>query len=169
MRVVGYVRESADPARFRSAFEQTEELRRHAAEASHLVVAVCLDTRHPGHPTGRDGYLSLLGVVAAGAVDGVLVPGLGTFSADETVQEIAVWDLRRRGVQVLSTRAEDGPLLDDEASPDPGRDAIRRVLDRLAEPALPTEHAPADREVAPDGDVLIHIIAADDAEAPHTP
>jgi hypothetical protein len=169
MRVAGYVRESADPGRFRPAFEQAEELRRHAAEMSYLIVALCQDTRHTGHPTGRDGYLSLLGVVAAGAVEAVLLPGLDTLSADETVQEIAVWDLRRRGVNVLSTRPEDGPLLDEAGSPEPGREAVRRVLDRLAEPVLPTADAPTDRDVAPDGDVLIHIIAADDAEGPHTP
>lgn len=166
MRVVGYVRESADPERFRPAFAQNEELRRHAAERSHLIVAVCQDLRRAGQQTGRDGYLSLLGVVAAGSVDAVLLPGLETLSADETVQEIAVWDLRRRGVQVLSTRPDEQHLLEGEGAPSAGRDAVRQVLQRLAEPALPIARAPSDAEVAPDGDVLVHIIAADDAERP---
>jgi hypothetical protein len=165
VRVVGYVRESADPDRFRPVFAQHEELRRHAAARSYRIVAVCQDIRQPGRPTGRDGYLSLLGVVAAGAVDAVLVPGLETVSADETVQEIAVWDLRRRGVQVLSTKTEDEAVLDGERAPDPQRDAVRRVLDRLAQPELPLGPAPADRLLAPDGDVLVQIIAADDGEA----
>lgn len=165
MRVVGYVRESSNPDRFRPAFAQVEELRRHAADRALSLVAVCQDTRHPGHPTGRDGYLSLLGVVAAGAVDAVLLPGIDALSTDETVQEIAIWDLQRRGVRILSTRREDDPVLSGGTPPDPTRDAIRQVLDRLADPAIPTGDSIDDSAVAPDGDVLIRIIAADDAEA----
>lgn len=163
MRVAGYVREPADPDPQRSAFSQFEEIRRYAAERSFLLVAVCQDARQVGRPTGRDGYLSLLGVVAAGAVEAVLLPGLNALSEDESVQELALWDLRRRGVQVLSTREEDAVLLG-QSTDNPRRDAMRSVLEHLSEPSLPIAQAPSDFDVAPDGDVLIHIIASDDTE-----
>lgn len=163
MRIAGYVREPADPDPHRTAFSQYEEIRRYAAERSFLIIAVCQDARQAGRPTGRDGYLSLLGVVAAGAVDAVVLPGLNALSEDDSVQELALWDLRRRGVQVLSTRQEDSAVLG-QSTDSPRRDAMRSVLEQLSEPSLPIEQAPSDFDVAPDGDVLIHIIASDDSE-----
>lgn len=163
MRVAAYLRETPDPAASPSAFAQHEEVRRYAADRGLLLAAVCQDHRQPGHATGRDGYLSLLGVIAAGAVDAVVLPGLDTLAADDTAQEVALWDLRRRGVQVLSTRPDDEALLDSSPS-EPRRQAIRDALQELAEPSLPIDAAPTDTAVAPDGDVLVHIIAADDAE-----
>jgi DNA invertase Pin-like site-specific DNA recombinase len=163
MRVAGYVRESADAGRFRSAFAQNEEIRRYCAEHALLLVAACQDVRQPGHATGRDGYLSLLGVIAAGAVDAVVVAGLDTISDDAAAQELALWDLKRRGVQVFSTRPEDGKVLGGRGS-DVRRDAMRDVLEQLTEPSVPLAAPPSDAVIAPDGDVLVHIIAADDAE-----
>jgi hypothetical protein len=63
MRIAGYVRESPDPSDPRSAFAQQEEIRRHAAAHGLTLVAICQDLR--GAAGSRDGYLALLGVVAA--------------------------------------------------------------------------------------------------------
>lgn len=164
MRVVGYVRESTDPSLSRPAFAQHEELRRHAADRGYLIVAVCQDTRAPGQPTGRDGYAALLGVIASGSVDAVLLPGAEALSSDQMVQEIALWDLRRRGVTVLSTRSDDDALLDAERRHDPRRAVVREVLDRLAAHPIRLDDAPVEEVLSPDADVIVHIIAADDAE-----
>lgn len=134
MRVVGYVRETTDQEDTRPAFVQQEELRRWTAENGHDLVAVCRDTRPPRGPTGRDGYLALLGVVGSGGVDGVAVPGLATLSADQVVQEILLWDLRSRGVRVVSTQESDAAVMGPEA-PGPTRQFIRDVLSRVAEHA----------------------------------
>ena len=45
-----------------------EEIRRFAAARGHSLVAVCQDARVAGHPLGRDGYRSMLGVLGAGGV-----------------------------------------------------------------------------------------------------
>ena len=132
MRIAGYVRESADPSADRPAFAQQEELRRYAVEHGHDLVAICRDAREPGHALGRSGYRSLLGVIAAGGVDAVVVPGLETLATDQIVQEIILWDLRSRRVRVLSTRSEDDAALG-EAPASPGRILIRDVLARVAE------------------------------------
>lgn len=166
MRIVGYVRESADPAAGRPAFEQQEMIRRFAADRGHTVVAVCQDLRDSPDPASRDGYLGLLGILATGAVDAVVVPGLATFSADQIVQEIVLWDLRGRGVQVVSTEEADLPLLDADEGPGPSRMLIRDVLQRVGEHARSLGgqrfEPPA---ILPDGDVMIHILRADEAEA----
>lgn len=165
MRVVGYVRESADPADTRSAFAQQEELRRYASEHGHQLVAVCQDVRAPGRAPARDGYLSVLGVVSGGGVDAVLVPGLDTLSRDSIVQEIILWDLRARGVRVVSTDPVDLTLLDDTAVPAADRLVIRDVLERVEQHrrqvGTPADEPP---ETGPPGDVLVRIIEADAAE-----
>lgn len=164
MRVVGYVRESSDPSDSRAAFSQQEELRRHAAEHGHRLVAVCQDLRNPGQSPNRDGYLSLLGVVASGGVDAVLVPGIATFSSDAIVQEIILWDLRGRGVRVISTDEADLDLLDRETIPEASRLVIRDVLERVGEHATGLgAHRIDPPGILPDGDVLVHIIDADTA------
>jgi DNA invertase Pin-like site-specific DNA recombinase len=163
MRVVGYVRESADPSVAPSAFSQQETLRRHAAERGYQLVAVCQDLRSPGMPTRRDGYVSMIGVVASGGVDAVLVPDLATFSSDAIVQEIVMWDLRTRGMRVVSVDAEDTSLLDQDTQPEPSRMLIRDVLDRVDEHA--TQLLPRFGDAAtPDADVFIHLVEADSAE-----
>ena len=132
VRVAGYIREPSDPEAGTSAFAQYEELRRHASVEGHHLVAVCSDARVQGVAPGRDGYRSLLGAIAGGGVDGVLVPGLDTLSSDTIVQEIMVWDLRSRGIAVISTRADDMARLADR-DPGPSRMFIRDVLTRVAE------------------------------------
>jgi hypothetical protein len=162
VRVVGYVRESANPADGASAYAQQEEIRRHAAERGDVLVAVCLDTRMPGEPLTRDGYLGLLGVIASEAVDAVVVPGIATLSSDQIVQEIMLWDLRSRGVRVVSTRPDDLPLLDPDTDPDPTRMVIRDVLERVGEHARGIGSQRLGRDdILAAGDVLIHIIDAD--------
>ena len=165
MRVVGYMRESPDPSDGRPAFSQQEEIRRHAGENGHHLVALCQDLRIPGQPPSRDGYRSLLGVIASGGVDAVLVPGIATFSSDAIVQEIMLWDLKARGIRVVSTDQADLGLLDPEAIPEPSRMVIRDVLERVGEHAsdigIPRIDPPG---IFPDSDVLVHITRADAAE-----
>ena len=170
MRIAGYVRESADPSADRPAFAQQEELRRFAAENGHDLVAVCRDAREPGHALGRTGYRSLLGVIAAGGIEAVALPGLDTLSSDQIVQEIILWDLRSRRVRVLSTRPDDDEILGGRALP-PARILIRDVLARVAEYArlasvvpgpdttLPAPINGSDGAVAKDGedDVVIEL------------
>lgn len=166
MRVVGYVRESADPSAGNSAFEQQEAIRRHALEHGHSIVAVCLDARVAGEALGRDGYLGLLGVIASGAAEAVIVPGLAVLSSDQIVQEIMLWDLRGRGVKVVSTDPGDLPLLDSTQGAEPTRMVIRDVLERVGEHARSIgAHRFDPPGILPDGDVMIHIISADAAEA----
>lgn len=160
MRVVGYVRESADPAG-PSAFAQQEELRRYAVEHGHAIVAVCQDLRSPGAATTRDGYLSVLGVIAAGGVEAVLVPRLSTFSSDAIVQEIMLWDLRSRGIRVVSTDPVDLRLLEDAPSPEADRMVIRDVLERVGEHARHVGRRPSRAEIVPDTEILVQIIEAD--------
>lgn len=165
MRVVGYIRESADPSAGMSAFEQQEVIRRHAAGQGDSLVAICQDARTPGEALGRDGYLGLLGVVASGAVDGVGVASLGALSSDQIVQEIMLWDLRSRGVRVVSADAADVALLDAAAEPGPARMMIRDVLQRVGEHARRLgAHRIEPPTILPDGDVMIHIIESDRKE-----
>ena len=111
MRVVGYIREAS--AVDEPAFAQSEQIRRWIVENGHRLVALCQDVRTPGHAVGREGLQSIVGIVAAGQVDAVVVPSLRTFSADKVSQEIIMWDLRRFGISVLSTDHLDLPQLAD--------------------------------------------------------
>ena len=164
MRVVGYVRESADPTNGRTAFAQQEELRRHVGEHGLHLVSICQDVRVPGRPLARDGYLSLLGVIASGAADAVLLPGVATLSSDQVVQEIMLWDLRARGIRVLTTDADEISLIGD-GDPGAARMMIRDILERVGEHARTLgAHRIDPPTVLPDGDVMVHIIAADEAE-----
>ncbi len=166
MRLAGYVRESADPSADRSAFAQQEDLRRYALEHGHDLVAVCRDARQPGHALGRSGYRSLLGVIGAGGIDAVVLPGIETLSSDQIVQEIILWDLRSRRIRVLSTDPEDDTVLTDPPA-EPGRMLIRDVLARVAEysrlaaavpPVRPTRPLSADvPDTADAGDVVIEL------------
>ncbi len=132
MRVVAYVRESVDPAEDRSAFAQQEEIRRYAAAHGLDVVAICQDIPRPGLPAGREGYRSLLDILAAGHAEAVLLPGLLTLSADLVVQEIMLWDLRARTTRVLSTNPDDLDVLG-QLPADATRRFVRDVLARVAE------------------------------------
>ena len=129
MRVVGYIREAS--ADGEPAFAQSEKIRRWIGENGHRLVALCQDVRSPGHPVGREGLQSIVGIVSAGQVDAVVVPNLETLSPDKVSQEIIMWDLRSHGVAVLSTETND---IDQLADPpvDNVRLLIRDVLAKAA-------------------------------------
>lgn len=162
MRVVAYLRESPDPAEDRPAFAQQEEIRRHAAAHGLDVVAICQDVPRPGLALGREGYRSLLGIVGSGNVEAVLLPGVATLSADVVLQEVILWDLRARGVRVLSTEAGDTAVLSG-APADATRQFVRDVLARVAEwresLGLPTPPAASASSPVEEG-VVVHLVPA---------
>ena len=114
MRVVGYVRDAAATSDELPAFAQGENIRRWVAATGHQLVATCQDVAQPGHELGRDGYRAMVGIVRAGQADGVLVSSLDILSPDKATQEVMIWELRSRGVTVLSTMDEDLIELSDE-------------------------------------------------------
>jgi len=166
VRVVGYVRESVDPTEDRPAFAQQEEIRRYALEHGLQVIALCQDVRQPGAALGRDGYRSLLGVIAGGSADAALLPGVATLSSDLVVQEIMLWDLRSRGIKVLSTDPEDLPVLAGEDL-DPARSLVRHVLARVGEHARtladPEPPPPAQALPGDDDGVVVQLISPPDS------
>jgi DNA invertase Pin-like site-specific DNA recombinase len=159
VRVVGYARESPGVEDALPAFAQQEEIRRWASANGHHLVAVCQDSRQEGHALRRDGYVALLGTIAAGSVDAVVVAGIEALAADQIVQEILLWDLRSRGVGVVSTRPEDGTVTG-EGDPGPTRMLIRDVLARVAEHAGVIENRPPSRP-AGGADVVVRLLKDD--------
>ena len=168
MRVVGYVRDAAGPAESEPAFAQAERVRRWVHETGHQLVAICQDVRTPGHSLGRDGYKALLGIVGSRDADAeaVIVPDLTVLSPDKVTQEVMLWDLRSRGVTVLSVDEDDQYAL-----ANPPSEQIRMIVrDVLAKVALHTEllgHEPPTRvfSIDPDSDeqdadVIIELIPA---------
>jgi hypothetical protein len=132
LRLVGYVRESTAASDGDTAYAQSDRIRRAATDGGHALLAVCQDVPRPGVEQTRDGYLALLGVVDAGQVDGVVVASLRALSADMMMQEIMLWDLRGRGVAVLSADpAEVGALT--QPPQDRSRIMMRELLARLDE------------------------------------
>jgi DNA invertase Pin-like site-specific DNA recombinase len=164
MRVVGYVRELFAPEDADPAFVQGEAIRAWVRKTGHNLISVCQDVRQEGHVLGREGYQALLGIVAGKGVDGVVVPSLDSFSPDLMTQEIIVWDLRRRGVTVLSIDERDHQLL---MTPTKERLLLRDVLARLedyhewAYPAAQEEELDSDEESG--DEVVVELIPASDA------
>jgi DNA invertase Pin-like site-specific DNA recombinase len=163
MRVVGYVRELFAPEDADPAFVQGEAIRAWVRKSGHNLISVCQDVRQEGHGLGREGYQALLGIVAGKGADGVVVPGLTALSPDLMTQEIIIWDLRRRGVTVMSIDENDHALL---MTPTKERLLMRDVLARLedyhewAYPAALEEEAEDDDR----GDeVVVELIPASDA------
>lgn len=164
MRVVGYIRESS--ADSEPAFAQSEKIRRWINENGHRLIALCQDVRTPGHPVGREGLQSIIGIASAGQVDAVVVPALTTLSPDKVSQEVIVWELRSHGVGVLSAELGD---LDQLA--DPPADNLRMLArDILAKSArfdtilsLPQNENPEPEVVRIDEapDVVIELIPPD--------
>jgi len=161
VRVVGYSRDSAGTEQTRPAFAQQEAIRRWAAEQGHQLVAVCQDRSGDGHhPLDRDGYLAVLGTLASGGVDAVVVPGIATLSDDQIVQEVLLWDLKARGISVLSTEPDDAAIVGGD---DPGatRMLIRVVLARVEEHARILGRHPQTRSRPTGGaDVVVELLAA---------
>ena len=123
MRVVGYVRDSPDPSEAEPAFAQAERVRRWIGDSGHQLVAICQDVRTPGRPLGRDGYRAMIGIIGTGEAQAVLLPFLDALSPDKVTQEIMLWDLRTRGISVLSASEADLPQL-----ADPPEDSLRILI-----------------------------------------
>jgi DNA invertase Pin-like site-specific DNA recombinase len=166
LRVVGYLRESVDPQDGEASFAQSERIRRWANESGHQLVAVCQDVRTPGRELGRNGLRALVGIVAAGEVDAVIVSSLNTFSPDKITQEVMIGDLRHRGVAVLTADEEEQPLLEDPC-PDQVRLLVRDVLakvERHRELVGKIGNDDADAtivQVDESSDVIVELIPAD--------
>jgi DNA invertase Pin-like site-specific DNA recombinase len=164
MRVVGYVRELFAPEDSDPAFVQGEAIRAWVRKSGHNLISVCQDVRQEGHGLGREGYQALLGIIAGKGADGVVVPGLTALSPDLMTQEIIIWDLRRRGVTVMSIDESDQALL---MSPTKERLLMRDVLARLedyhewAYPAVAEEDAEDDERGG--DEVVVELIPASDA------
>ena len=177
MRVVGYVREVADVSVSEIAYAQNEAIRLWANKHGHHLVAICQDVRSAGHKLGRDGLRALLGILETGEADAVVVSSLNAFASDKIAQEILIWDLRSRGVNVVSTNEEDLAAL-----AEPSSEEMRRVV-RLVLAGVETHHAmlgdqratiaalPADVVVEPRAtqtNVVIELISpSDESSGPH--
>jgi hypothetical protein len=131
VRVVGYIRETPDPNEGEPAFAQGERIRRWVADRGHQLVAVCQDTRVPGHALGRDGFKAMIGIMERDEADAVLVSELETFSPDKVAQEVAIYEIRRRGGRVISSVDDELDLLDPMPD-DRIRTIVRDVLDKAA-------------------------------------
>lgn len=129
MRVIAYVREPPGFDRGETAFVQSERIRKWVAQHRCKLVAVCQDSQIGESTDTLEGYGALLGIIATGRVDTVVIPTLTTLSADLITQEIMLWDLRSRGVNVVSAEESDLEAL---AVPthDPSRMLIRDVLEK---------------------------------------
>jgi len=132
VRVVGYVRDTPDPAEAEPAFAQAERVRRWIKDSGHQLVAICQDVRTAGRTLGRDGYRAMMGVLGTGEAEAILVPSLDALSPDKVTQEIMLWDLRARNIAVLSATETDLELLADP-SPDSLRILIRDVLAKVVD------------------------------------
>jgi len=130
VRVVGYIRETPDPNEGEPAFAQGERLRRWVADRGHQLVAVCQDLRVPGHALGRDGFKAMIGIIERDEADAVLVSELAILSSDKVAQEVAVYEIRRRGSRVITSDDAELELLD----PMP-EDRIRMVIRDVLEKA----------------------------------
>ena len=178
MRVVGYVRDTPDPSEAEPAFAQAERVRRWINDSGHQLVAICQDVRTAGRHLGRDGYRAMMGIVTSGEAQAVLLPSLEALSPDKVTQEIMLWDLRARGVSVISTSEDDLAQLSDPPA-DSLRILIRDVLAKVgthvemigssaipmmaeAIPELPAAQAPlpqpAPEDAIDETDVVIELI-----------
>lgn len=164
VRVVGYVREAAGPAEAEPVFAQSERIRRWVSDTGHQLVAVFQDARTPGRELGRAGFQALLGAVASGQVDAVVLPDLTVLSPDKVTQEVMLWDLRSRGVSVLSTADDDLGVLT-EPPEEQIRIIVRDVLAKVTIHNELTGDEIAGTEVLEDGtamaesDVIVELIA----------
>jgi len=130
MRIAGYIRERPPAAGGEPAFAQAERIRRYAADHAYDLVTVCQDAATPGRTDATAGFRALLAVVASGAVDTVVIASVEALGDDVEMQEVLAWELKRRGVGVVSTRSGDDTVLD-ESTPDEIRRTARRVLERV--------------------------------------
>ena len=156
MRVVGYVREAPGPEDGQTIFAQTEQVRRWVLKNRYHLIAMCQDPRSAEHPSQREGYRALLGILDASQADTVVVPSLDSFSADKIDQEIMLNDLRRRGASVVVTHDGDADAMA-EPAPDPARGFIRDVLRKTESYSELLEEHPASDEP----EVLVELVRPD--------
>ena len=166
MRVVGYVREAADPREGDPAFAQSERLRRWAADGARTLVAICQDLRSADHPDRREGLRAVMDIIGGGAARAVLVPDLSVLSPNKVVQEIIIRDLRERGATIISANDDDHRELTD-GTHDRLRMVVRDVLARLDEhDARFTDNRGQDPVADDDhGDVIVELIPPEPPEA----
>ena len=168
MRVVGYIREASAEAE--PAFAQSERIRRWINENGHRLVAMCQDVRTPGHPVGREGLQSIIGIVSARQVDAVVVPSLSTFATDKVTQEVIISALRSSGITLLSTEIDDIDQLSDPPT-DQVRLIVRDVLakqarfDEILRLPVPEEPEPEVIRIDETPDVVIELIPPERNEA----
>ena len=163
MRVVGYVRELFGPDDVEPAFVQGEAIRSWVRATGHNLISVCQDVRQEGHGLGREGFQALLGIVAGNGADGVVVPNLSTLSPNLMTQEIMIWDLRRRGVAVMSIDEADHQLL---LAPTRERLLMRDMLAGLEDYydwARPLTDEEPDETDEQGDEVVVELIPASDA------
>ena len=167
MNVVGYIREPLNAEGGDTMFAQSERVRRWVARNGYHLVALCQDTAATRRTL--DGFRALMGILARGQADLVVLPGLESLSPDKVVQELLLMRLRKGGMAVASTEEADHEDLSEPAM-DPARMLIRDILVRSEQyremleivttpPTLtlaPTESSPAAAET----DVLIEISEA---------
>lgn len=128
MRVVGYVCEFPVVASAEAAFAQWERIRRWVDDRGELLIAVCQDDAAPRTGDRLAGLRAVLALLDGGAADTVVVASIGVLGSDPADQEVALWEMRRRGGTVRSTDPADQALLDGEDSTGE-RKAMRRLLE----------------------------------------
>lgn len=167
MRVIGYVRDAPGPDNGTTLFGQSEAIRRWVTHNRCKLVAVCQDAQTGDETSERDGFRALLGIVATGQVDAVVIPSVNVLSPDLMVQEIMLWDLRHRGINVISADEADLAALSHPAI-SPARMLIRDVLEkqqRYRADVEPLDEPAPSGELDLDGDVLIELIPHPEAAA----
>lgn len=171
MNIAGYVRDFPGREDSDSAFAQSERIRRWALDTGNTVVAMCQD-HAAADPSARPGYRALVDVARSGSADAIVLARLDALSSDVIMQEIMLADLRRLGVTVIATAAEDAAVLmtSDE---DHARLVVRDVVAKLAVyqesygvPGIDTpsvDPAPLSDAIADDDaqNVVIKLIAPD--------
>ncbi len=164
MRVVGYIREAS--AEGEPAFAQSEKIRRWINENGHRLIALCQDVRTPGHPVGREGLQSIVGIASARQVDAVVVPSLSTFANDKVSQEVIMSALRSNGITLLSATPEDLDQLSDPPT-DQVRLIVRDVLakhtrfEEILKLPIPAETEPEVIRIDETPDVVIELVPPD--------
>jgi Resolvase, N terminal domain len=130
MRIAGYVRHLPsvdDGSPSEPGFAQWERIRRWVDERGELMVAVCQDDAAPRAGDPVAGMRALLALLDAGAADTVVISSVSVLG-DPADQELALWELRRRGGVVFSTDPSDRAALDGEDETGE-RKSMRRLLD----------------------------------------
>lgn len=130
MRLAGYVRQlpaAGDGSGAEPGFAQWERIRRWADDRGELLVAVCQDDAAPRTGDPVAGMRALISLLDAGAADTVVVASISVLG-DPADQELALWEVHRRGGTVVSTDPGDRAAIDGEDETGE-RKAMRRLLD----------------------------------------